>query len=126
EGLGFALHDAPDGWDVTVPTRRVDCHREVDLIEEVARHYGFDRLPVTFPALASAPPPADPRIARARQLRTVMTGAGFCEAVTFGFIGEAAAAPCAAEGDLVPIANPLSENFAVLRPSALAGLIDAV
>ena len=46
--------------------------------------------------------------------------------MTFGFVGEAAAAPFAAEGDLVPIANPLSENFAVLRPSALPGLLDAV
>ena len=143
ESLGFALH-APstalgagpstalgasagtEGWDVTVPTRRVDCLREVDLIEEIARHYGFDRLPVTFPALTSAPPPVDPRIMRARQLRTVLTAAGFSEAVTFGFIGEASAALFAADGDLVPIANPLSENFAVLRPSALPGLVDAV
>jgi len=126
ESLGFALRDAASGWDVTVPTRRVDCAREVDLIEEIARHYGFDRLPVTFPALTSAPPPVDPRITGARHLRTVLTAAGFSEAVTFGFIGEAAAAPFATEGDLVPIANPLSENFAVLRPSALPGLVDAV
>jgi phenylalanyl-tRNA synthetase beta chain len=59
-------------------------------------------------------------------LRSVLTGAGFSEAVTFGFIAEAAAAPFAADGDLVPIANPLSENFSVLRPSALPGLVDAV
>ncbi len=126
ESLGFALRDSAQGWDVTVPTRRVDCVREVDLIEEIARHYGFDRLPVTFPALTSAPAPVDPRITRARHLRTVLTAAGFSEAVTFGFVGEAAAAPFAGEGDLVAIANPLSENFAVLRPSALPGLVDAV
>jgi phenylalanyl-tRNA synthetase beta chain len=129
EGLGFALREAMEpgsGWDVTVPTRRVDVAREVDLIEEVARHYGFDRLPSTFPALTSAPPPIDPRIGRARHLRTIMTAAGFSEAMTFGFVAEAAAAPFAPEGDLVPIANPLSENFAVLRPSALPSLVDAV
>jgi phenylalanyl-tRNA synthetase beta chain len=126
ESLGFALHDVAAGWEVTVPTRRVDCRREVDLIEEVARHHGFDRLPATFPALHSAPPPIDTRIDRARQLRTVMTGAGFFEAVTFGFMAEPAAAPFAAEGDLVPIANPLAETFAVLRPSILPGLIDGV
>ena len=126
ESLGFALKESPGGWDVSIPTRRVDVQREVDLIEEVARHYGFDRLPVTFPALTAAPPPVDPRITRARQMRTALTAAGFSEAVTFGFIAEAAAAPFAADGDLVPIANPLSENFAVLRPSALPGLVDAV
>ena len=125
-GLGFVLRNAENGWDVTVPTRRVDVAREVDLIEEVARHYGFDRVPVTFPAVTSAPPPVDPRILRARQLRGVLTGGGFSEAVTFGFMSEPAAGPFAANGDLVPIANPLSENFAVLRPSVLPGLIDAV
>ncbi|HEY5616835.1 MAG TPA: phenylalanine--tRNA ligase subunit beta [Vicinamibacterales bacterium] len=125
-GLGFALQDADDGWEITVPTRRVDTVREVDLIEEVARHYGFDRLPVTFPALTSAPPPVDPTIVRARQLRAVLTAAGFSEAVTFGFMSEPAAIPFVSTGDLVPIANPLSENFAVLRPSVLPGLIDAL
>jgi phenylalanyl-tRNA synthetase beta chain len=117
---------ASGGWDITVPTRRVDITREVDLIEEVARHYGFDKLPSTFPALTSAPPPNDPRIGRARHLRAVMTAAGFSEAMTFGFVASAAAAPFAADGELVPIANPLSENFAVLRPSALPSLVDAV
>jgi phenylalanyl-tRNA synthetase beta chain len=126
ESLGCAVQDAADGWDVGVPTRRVDVTREVDVIEEVARHYGFDRLPVTFPPLVAAPKPVDPRIMRTRHLRTVLTAAGFSEAVTFGFVAADAAAPFAAADDIVPIANPLSENFAVLRPSALPGLIDGV
>src|SRR6185503_16762869 len=126
ESLGFALREAEHGWDVTVPTRRVDVLREVDLIEEVARHNGFDRIPATFPAVTVAPPPMDPRITQARALRTIMTGAGFSEAVTFGFIAESSAAPFAADGDIVPIANPLSESFAVLRPSVLPGLVAAV
>jgi phenylalanyl-tRNA synthetase beta chain len=128
ESLGFTLRETTESgaWDVNVPTRRVDATREVDLVEEVARHYGFDRLPSTFPPLTAAPPPIDPRIGRARHLRSVMTAAGFSEAMTFGFVASAAAAPFAGGGELVPIANPLSENFAVLRPSALPGLIDAV
>jgi phenylalanyl-tRNA synthetase beta chain len=126
ESLGFVLGDAPDGWDVTVPTRRVDVRREVDLIEEVARHHGYDRVPVTFPALATPPRPMDPAITRARHLRRVLTAAGLSEATTFGFIGAAAAARFAEPEDLAPIANPLSETFAVLRPSLLPGLVDAV
>jgi phenylalanyl-tRNA synthetase beta chain len=104
----------------------VDVRREVDLIEEIARHYGFDRLPVTFPALTTAPRPMDPRITRARHLRSLLSAAGFHEAVTFGFVARAAAARFAPEGEIVSIANPLSESFAVLRPSALPGLVDAV
>jgi phenylalanyl-tRNA synthetase beta chain len=133
ENLGFAMRDADlstslgaSGWDVTVPTRRVDVLREVDLIEEVARHHGFDRIPGTFPPVTVPAPPMDPRITQARALRTIMTGAGFSEAMTFGFVSEPAAAPFTADGDLVPIANPLSESFAVLRPSVLPGLVAAV
>jgi phenylalanyl-tRNA synthetase beta chain len=55
-----------------------------------------------------------------------MTGAGFSEANTFGFIGRAVAAPFVDEAELVAIANPLSENFGVLRPSILPGLVGAV
>ena len=126
EGLGFALKETNGGWDVTVPTRRVDMLREVDLIEEVARHYGFDRIPTTFPALTTPPPPIDPRITRARRLRALMTGAGFSEAVTFGFVAETAAGGFAPAEEIVAISNPLSEQFAVLRPSSLPGLVDAV
>ena len=125
-GLGFDVTAAPDGWSVTVPARRVDVSREVDLIEEIARHHGFDRIPGRFPALLQPPPPPDPRIARARQLRAVMTGAGFSEANTFGFIARAIAGPFAGDAELVAIANPLSETFGVLRPSCLPGLIAAV
>src|SRR4029079_10952543 len=120
--LGFSPETTRDGWRVTVPFHRVDVHREVDLIEEVARHYGFDRIPSHFPALTSAPAALDPRITRARQLRAVLTGAGFSEAVTLGFVSAAAAASIAAAIDVGAIANPLSETFGVLRPSALPGL----
>jgi phenylalanyl-tRNA synthetase beta chain len=125
EALGFALRETGTGWDVTVPTRRVDVAREVDLIEEVARHCGFDRIPATFPHLTVAPPPADPRIARARRLRAILTGAGFSEAVTFGFTSAPAAAAFADDDAIVSIRNPLSEAFAVLRPSLLPGLIES-
>ena len=125
EALGFALREAEGGWDVTVPTRRVDVTREVDLIEEVARHCGFDRIPVTFPALTVAPPPVDPRITRTRQLRALATGQGFSEAVTFGFTSLPAAEAFVTGETVVPIKNPLSEAFAVLRPSLLPGLVES-
>jgi len=124
--LGFDVTAAVDGWSVTVPARRVDVAREVDLIEEIARHNGFDKIPGRFPALRQASAEMDPRITRARQLRAVMTGAGFSEANSFGFIARALAEPFGGENELVAIANPLSENFGVLRPSLLPGLVSAV
>ncbi len=125
--LGFGVAAREDGaWTVAVPSFRVDVTREVDLIEEVGRHYGFNRLPVTFPPLAAPQAPPDPRIGRERLARRVLTSGGFSEAMTFAFIERAAALPFAVGGaEPAAIANPLSEKFAVLRPSLLPGLVDA-
>ena len=110
-----------------MPSWRVDVSRDVDLIEEVARHYGYDRLPATFPALAQVPPPPDERLEQNRGLRRLATAAGFSECVTFSFISEKSAGEFAASPTIcVAITNPLSELFAVLRPSLLPGLVDAV
>ena len=118
-----------DGWDVVAPTFRVDLLREVDLIEEVGRHYGFDRLDAAFPVMTQAAAPPDPRVARDQLARRVFSTAGLSEAVTFGFIERRAAEGFVAEGavaSIVPVANPLSAKFDVLRPSLLPGLVDAV
>ena len=133
-GLGLHVAAAAGGWDVTPPTARVDLLREVDLIEEVGRHYGFDKLEATFPPLTGLAPPPDPRVTRDQLVRRLLTPAGLSEAITFGFI-EAKAAELFTHGlpreqppqsDLVRIANPLSAKFDTLRPSLLPGLVDAV
>jgi phenylalanyl-tRNA synthetase beta chain len=127
--LGFAIADAHGAervWLVSVPSFRVDVAREADLIEEVGRHYGFDRLPVTFPALTAPQPAPDPRIVHDRLVRQVLTACGFSESLTFAFIERQAALPFCTPGvEPAAIANPLSEKFAVLRPSLVPGLVDA-
>jgi phenylalanyl-tRNA synthetase beta chain len=136
--LGFTVFDQGRGddgtpaWPVRVPSFRVDVLREIDLIEEVARHDGYQSLPATFPELDTPQSPPDPRALADRRLRQVLTACGFTEAQTFSFVEAEAAEPFAAaasdgtDGDhrLVRIANPLSEKFAVLRPSLLPGLVD--
>src|SRR5207245_6409253 len=113
---------------VVVPTFRVDLLREADLIEEVGRHDGFDKLPPTFPVVTTPASPPDPRIARDRLVRRVLTATGLSEAVTFGFV-EAKAAQrfvASAASDVIAIENPLSAKFDTLRPSLLPGLVDSV
>ena len=124
--LGFQVRMAGDGWDAIIPSWRVDVHRQVDLIEEVGRHHGFEHLPTTFPAVEQAPPPSDPRIARDRRVRTALLGMGLSESITFAFIDAGAAAPYLDGHPAIAIANPLSEKFTVMRPSLLPGLVDAV
>jgi phenylalanyl-tRNA synthetase beta chain len=127
--LALTVTPTADGWDVVAPTFRVDLLREVDLIEEVGRHYGFEKLEPTFPVMRDTAPAPDPRIARDQLVRRGLTAAGLSEAVTFGFVEADAArafAPAGEEDALVAVANPLSAKFAVLRPSLLPGLVDAV
>jgi phenylalanyl-tRNA synthetase beta chain len=132
-GFGVDPHGS-DAWIVTVPTFRPDVAREIDLIEEVGRHHGFDKLPTTFPALAAAQAPPDERVERDQKIRNVLTAAGLSESMTFAFIERQAALPFSPAGpstsvgtgsELAAIENPLSEKFAVLRPSLLPGLIDS-
>jgi len=125
-GLGLTVTGSLDGWEVVAPTYRVDLLREVDLVEEIGRHFGFDNLPSTFPVATAPAPPPDPRIGRDRLTRRVLTAAGLSEAVTFGFIEAKAAEPFTSQNERVSIANPLSAKFDTLRPSLLPGLIDAV
>jgi phenylalanyl-tRNA synthetase beta chain len=127
--LGLGVETAPDGWEVVVPTFRVDLAREVDLIEEVGRHFGFDKLEPTFPPMRAPAPAEDWRILRDRLVRRTLTANGLSEAVTFGFIEAEAARTFVSQGEaaaLVSVANPLSATFDTLRPSLMPGLVDAV
>ena len=129
--LGFAPQPEPATdtpvWRVTVPTFRVDVSREEDLIEEVARHHGYDRLPTTFPIVTRPASPPGPWRARDHLVRRLLTGCGFSEAITYGFIErEPALAVHPDAQDIVALRNPLSEKGAVLRPSLLPGLVDSL
>jgi phenylalanyl-tRNA synthetase beta chain len=126
-GLGFGVEMASPGrFEIVVPSWRVDVSRDVDLVEEVARHVGYDRLPTTFPALTAVPATPDRRRERDRLVRRVAAAGGFTESVTFSFIPRDRAAAFADGDTLVEILNPLSEQFAVLRPSLLPGLVESV
>ena len=126
--LGFGLEPTHygEGWSVTVPSWRVDVAGESDLIEELARVDGYDRIPEAFPPLELPPPRLAPRLARDARLRTLARGIGFSESVTFSFIARDAAARFAPDAEIVGIANPLAETMAVMRPTLLAGLLDSV
>jgi phenylalanyl-tRNA synthetase beta chain len=124
--LGFEVKPAAGGWEVAVPSFRVDVSREVDLVEEVGRHWGFNRIEARFPALREMPRASAPSVMLGRRVRRLLSGAGLQEAATFTFMEASAAGPYAPSGDLVTIANPLSEKFAVMRPSLVPGLLESL
>jgi phenylalanyl-tRNA synthetase beta chain len=121
ESLGFELK----GAEVTVPTWRRDAEGPADLVEEVARIVGYDQVPST--PLERAPGVAHPTATRAqlseRRVRRTAAARGLDEAVTWSFISEVEAQ--AFGGSEWVLANPISEELKVMRPSLLPGLIAA-
>ncbi len=137
-GLGFAPEPAGDGaWRVKVPTwryydfsdRRPDgAIWEADLYEEVLRIAGFDRLPSALPAIAGPDEGESDGYALRGRIRTVLVASGFREAVNYSFHSHEAGAALVGvgdPGDALLIANPLSEQLAVMRRSLLPGLVDS-
>jgi len=124
-GLGSNQAQAP-AWQVTLPSWRLDLEREIDLIEEVARVYGYNRFANTLPAFGEGVKALPWAEAEATTRRTLLA-AGFHEAIssTFCSAGEAAlTAPV--PGQVVPLGNPLSEEAGMMRPSLVPGLLNAV
>ena len=120
--LGFGI-DAV--WNVSVPSWRRDIDGPADLVEEVVRIIGIDNIPSTpLPrAEGVARPTATPAQLIERRARRAASARGLNEAVTWSFISEAEAAPFGG-GDWT-LANPISEDLKVMRPSLLPGLISA-
>jgi len=112
---------------VIAPSWRPDLVREVDLIEEVARLYGYDLIPTTFPPATAAAAAKPPLVALAEKVRSLLAGAGLFEAVTYVFLPADAPAQMGWPADdprsrQVPLLNPLSEDQAALRSALLWGL----
>jgi len=121
ERLGFEV----DRNEIIVPTWRRDVEGPADLVEEIVRINGYDQLPST--PLERAPGVAKPTATRSqlleRQVRRTAAARGLDEAVTWSFVSEAEAA--AFGGGTWTLANPISEEMKVMRPSLLPGLIAA-
>jgi phenylalanyl-tRNA synthetase beta chain len=119
--------DAPPSAEpltFTIPTFRVDLKGEVDLIEEVARLHGVDRIPGTPPRGAIGSNPFDEVYDQIGEVRRLLTGLGLNEAQGQTLISDAAARLVTESP--VALANPLSSDMNVLRPSLLPGLLDAL
>ena len=113
-------------WQVTLPSWRLDLEREIDLIEEVARVYGYNRFANTLPAFGEGVR-ALPWAEKESEVRRTLLAAGFHEAIASTFCSVAEAALTAPQpGLVVPLGNPLSEEAGVLRPSLVPGMLTMI
>lgn len=115
---------APEPVTFQIPTFRVDLKRETDLIEEVGRLYGVDKIPSTTPRCAIGAHPYDAVHDQLAAARNILAGLGLDEAQGQTLISDASAK--LVTPDLIALANPLSSDMNVLRPSLLPGLLDSL
>lgn len=127
--LGFEAEVLGDGrWRVSVPSRRGDMTRDVDLIEEVARLHGYDNIPTTPIEGPTTPGSLTKAQAVRRELRTLLTQAGVHEAISYSVTSRTNAerfAGLTAGALPIPLAMPMSEERSVLRTALLPSLLEA-
>ncbi len=128
--LGLAvtqgLEAGQEVWQLRVPAHRFDLNIEVDLIEEIARLEGYDRLPTVFPSgeARMLPAPEDRRALAAIKARLVARG--WQEVITYSFTDPADAALFAGDVAPIPLLNPIAASLSVMRASLLPGLVQTL
>ncbi|MCA1934621.1 MAG: phenylalanine--tRNA ligase subunit beta [Asticcacaulis sp.] len=124
--LGFGVTKTTP-WTVSVPSFRRDVDGKADLVEEVARIYGFNHIPAT-PLPAVAPKNGGvltPSQARARTARRALAAYGYSEAVTWSFMPQGYAKLFGGGSDALVLANPIASELNCMRPSILPNLLEA-
>jgi phenylalanyl-tRNA synthetase beta chain len=127
--LGFETSAEGQGKRILVepPTWRRDVEGPADLVEEVARIEGYDKLPVNAPPRAAGfrPPPASVGESRARLARRAAASLGYNEAITWSFCARAQAQAFGGGGEEMLVANPIASDLDCMRPTALPQLLTA-
>ncbi len=125
--LGLNISAGGEGqWHVEVPSHRFDISLEVDLIEELARLYGYNRLPVRYPQARLAPQPKAEARAHLPELRRLLVARGYQEAVTYSFIDPRQFELFNPGVQPLLLANPISNDMAAMRSSLWPGLVKAL
>lgn len=125
-GLGMQPQAQPDGWLATPPSHRFDIALEVDLIEEVARIHGYDRLPESPGAGAAALGDASEGRVPGSRLADMLVARGYQEVVTYSFVDPLLQSQLFPGMEALPLANPISSELGVMRVSLWPGLVHAL
>jgi phenylalanyl-tRNA synthetase beta chain len=121
--LGLSLEASSDGWKVTVPSARFDVSIEADLLEELARIYGYNNLP-TCDLVSAQQFTVKAEGQRSKQaLRQSLVDGGYQEVITYSFIDPEWQAEFEPEAAAVSLQNPIASDMAVMRTSLLPALV---
>lgn len=123
KGLALSFEQSGDDFLVTPPSWRFDMEIEEDLIEEIARLYGYDNIPAPAPRGRMKMMVQPEALRPAYRIRQLLADRGYQEVVNFAFVEEAWEADFAANADPIRLANPIASQMAVMRSTLFGGLI---
>lgn len=132
KSLGMKVRsDGRGKYLVDPPSARVDIEREVDLIEEIVRLYGYDKVPPSLPAAAASEISAISRLELEEKIRCTFAGSGYSEIINYSFTSPASVDYLLLPGDdirrnFVTIKNPLTEEQSVMRTTLAYGLLETL
>lgn len=132
KSIGMALRREGKGaYRVTPPSFRVDIEREIDLIEEIARLYGYHLVPSTLPSVSVSETETIPRLALEERVRRLLTGSGYSEIINYSFSSPDSAealglSPEDERRRFVVIKNPLTEDQSIMRTTLVYGLLETL
>jgi phenylalanyl-tRNA synthetase beta chain len=126
-GLGFQVEEKqPKIWQVIVPHHRIDIEREADLVEEIARFNGYDKIPSLIPPLVEFESASDLNAVRIQEIRQLLFHQGFDEVVNFSFSDPEKEPVFGSSLTPIPIRNPISSKAAQLKTTLIGGLLENV
>ncbi len=124
--LGFTVESASEGWKVTAPIFRFDVATQEDLIEEVARIFGFDNIPARLRPMEPFITIKEETSVTEDSLRNLLISRGYNEAITYSFVPPELETLLSPDQEQIKLSNPISEELSIMRSSLWSGLIPAL
>ncbi|MDD5436171.1 MAG: phenylalanine--tRNA ligase subunit beta, partial [Candidatus Omnitrophica bacterium] len=126
--LGLRIKkSAKDSITVETPQFRYDLNAEVDIIEEVARIYGYNKIPSSVPAVVAQDEKVPPDVVAGNKIREVLAGMGADEIITYSLLGgNLLKMACLADSKVAEVKNPLSSEQEVMRPGLMPGMLTSI
>ncbi len=126
KNLGFEIKIiSQDLWKIKVPSFRFDINIEMDIVEEIIRFFGIDKVPSILPSIKLSPSSYNKDLDREQKIRTAMSANGFREIISYSFVSSKFA-ELFSELDLIKLENPISIDMDVMRPTIFSSMFPVV
>ena len=125
EGLEMSVETKSDGWEITPPDCRFDIEIEADLLEEIGRIYGYNKLPNSSLFMRAELGKAEEAILPLSRVEDLLVDKGYQETISYSFVDEAMQKSIAPDDEFIRIKNPISSELSVMRTTLWCGLLNA-